>query len=160
MKITDKLVASFHYTLKNDAGETLDSSNDHETLPYLHGAQNIVPGLEKEMEGKAVGDAFSVIVKPEEGYGEHDENLIQELPKAMFGGVDTIEVGMEFHTQTEHGQQIVAVRKVEGETVTIDGNHPLAGQSLHFDIEVKDVREATAEEIEHSHVVTDDHPHQ
>ncbi|MGH1484586.1 MAG: FKBP-type peptidyl-prolyl cis-trans isomerase [Cellvibrionaceae bacterium] len=152
MNITANSVASFHYTLKNDAGETLDSSEGQEPLAYLHGAQNIVPGLEKEMEGKVIGDKFSVTVSPEEGYGELDESLQQELPKSMFSGVDKIEAGMEFHAQTEHGQQVVAVTKVEDDTVTVDGNHPLAGQNLHFDIEVTAIREASKEELEHGHV--------
>lgn len=152
MKINTNAVASFHYTLKNDAGETLDSSVGHSPLTYLHGAHNIVPGLEKEMEGKSVGDSFSVIVTPAEGYGEVDENLRQELPRTMFAGVDNIEPGMEFQAQTEHGQQVIAVTKVEGDTITVDGNHPLAGENLHFDIEVTDVRAASEEEIAHGHV--------
>jgi FKBP-type peptidyl-prolyl cis-trans isomerase SlyD len=156
MNITTKSVASFHYTLKNDAGETLDSSEGQEPLSYLHGAQNIVPGLEKELEGKTVGDKLSVTVKPEEGYGEFDESLLQDLPKSMFTGVEEIEPGMEFHAQTQHGLQIVAVKKVEEETVTVDGNHPLAGQNLHFTVEITEVREASKEEIEHGYIGTDE----
>ncbi|MGH1440231.1 MAG: FKBP-type peptidyl-prolyl cis-trans isomerase [Cellvibrionaceae bacterium] len=152
MKINDKCVASFHYTLKNDAGETIDSSSGQEPMSYLQGASNIVPGLEKEMEGKSIGDSFSVVISPAEGYGEVDENLHQELPKSMFTGVENIEPGMEFQAQTEHGQQIIAVTKVEGDTVTVDGNHPLAGENLHFDIEVTDIREASQEELDHGHV--------
>lgn len=152
MKISKDLVASIHYTLKNDAGELLDSSEGQAPLEYLHGAHNLVPGLEKELDGKAIGDSFSARVACEEGYGEHDEALLQELPRDMFGGIDTIEVGMEFHAQTQHGQQIVAVTKVEGDTITVDGNHPLAGVALNFDIEVVDIREATAEELEQGHV--------
>ncbi len=152
MSITNNSVASFHYTLKDDDGNTIDSSQDQEPLPYLHGSGNIVPGLERELEGKVVGDKLSVIVKPADGYGEFDESLIQELPKAMFAGVDDIQAGMDFHAQTEHGQQVVTVTKVDGDTVTVNGNHPLAGKNLHFDIEVTDIREASAEEIEHGHV--------
>ncbi len=152
MKISAQCVASFHYTLKNDDGETIDSSEGHEPLGYLHGASNIVPGLEKELEGKSIGDKLSVVVPPAEGYGELDENLKQDLPKSMFSGVENIEAGMEFHAQTEHGQQVVMVTKVEGETVTVDGNHPLAGKNLHFEIEITDVREASAEELDHGHV--------
>ncbi len=152
MKINANSVASFHYTLKNDAGETLDSSEGQDPLSYLHGAQNIVPGLEKEMEGKSIGDSFSVVVQAAEGYGEIDENLLQELPKSMFAGVENIEAGMEFQAQTEHGVQIIAVTKVEGDSVYVDGNHPLAGQNLHFDIEVTDIRDASQEELDHGHV--------
>jgi FKBP-type peptidyl-prolyl cis-trans isomerase SlyD len=152
MKITHDLVASIHYTLKNDAGEVLDSSIDQEPLNYLHGAENIVAGLEKALEGKVAGDNVSVSVAPQDGYGEYDENLIQELSKDMFAGVDNIEVGMEFHAQTEHGMQVIEVTKVDGDTITVDGNHPMAGQTLHFDVEIIEVRAATADELTHGHV--------
>ncbi len=152
MQISQNLVASIHYTLKNDAGETLDSSEGQDPLHYLHGAQNIVPGLEKALEGKTTGDKLSVVVSPEEGYGEYDDNLLQDLPKEMFAGVEKIEVGMEFHAQTQDGMQVIEVTKVDGDTIGVDGNHPLAGKALHFDVEVTDVREATADELEHGHV--------
>jgi FKBP-type peptidyl-prolyl cis-trans isomerase SlyD len=152
MSIIKDSVASFHYTLKDDDGNTIDSSVGQEPLPYLHGAGNIVPGLERELEGKKTGDKLSVIVKPADGYGELNESLVQELPKTMFAGVDDIEAGMEFHAETDNGQQMVTVTKVEGDSVIIDGNHPLAGKNLHFDIEVTDVREASPEELEHGHV--------
>lgn len=152
MSITKNSVASFHYTLKDDDGNTIDSSQGQEPLPYLHGAGNIVPGLERELEGKIIGDKLSVTVKPADGYGEFDNALVQELPKDMFGGVDDIQAGMDFHAQTEHGQQVVTVINVEDDTVTIDGNHPLAGKNLHFDIEITDIREASAEELENGHV--------
>jgi len=152
MSISNQLVASIHYTLKNDAGEVIDSSEGQEPLEYLHGAKNIVPGLEKELDGKDIGDKISVVVPPQEAYGEYDANLIQELPKEMFGGVDEIEVGMEFHAQTEHGLQVVAVKKVDPTTVTVDGNLPLAGETLHFEVEVVGIREATAGELEHGHI--------
>lgn len=152
MSITKDSVASFHYTLKDDDGNTIDASAGQEPLPYLHGAGNIVPGLERELEGKVVGDKLSVVVKPIDGYGERNETLIQELPKAMFAGVEDIQAGMDFHAETDDGQQMVTVTKVEGDTVTIDGNHPLAGQNLHFDVEVTDIRDASAEELEHGHV--------
>ncbi len=152
MQITENAVPSIHYTLKNDDGEVLDSSSGQEPMEYLHGAKNIVMGLEKALEGKAVGDSLSVTIPPEEGYGEYDAELVQELPKDMFAGVETIEVGMEFHAQTQHGMQVIEVKKVEGDTVTVDGNHPMAGQNLHFDIEVTGIREATADELEHGHI--------
>ena len=152
MNIINECVAAFHYTLKNDAVEVVDSSEGQEPLYYLHGAHNIVPGLEKALEGKTVGDKLSVTVEPAEGYGDHDEALMQELPRSMFTGVDKIEVGMEFHAQTEMGQQVVAVTKVDDETVTVDSNHPLAGQNLHFEVEITEVREASKEELDHGHV--------
>ncbi len=152
MNITKDSVASFHYTLKDDDGNTIDTSEGQEPLPYLHGAGNIVPGLERELEGKVIGDKVSVIVKPADGYGELNETLMQELPKSMFAGIDDIEAGMDFQAETDNGQQMVTVTKVEGDTVTIDGNHPLAGKNLHFDVEVTEVREASSEELEHGHV--------
>jgi FKBP-type peptidyl-prolyl cis-trans isomerase SlyD len=153
MQISKDLVASIHYTLKNADGEVLDTSEGQEPLHYVHGAQNIVPGLEKELDGKTTGDKLSVTVEPIDGYGESNPGLIQELPKDMFAGVESIEVGMEFQTQTPEGDmQIIEVKSVDGDKVTVDGNHPMAGQTLHFDVEITDVREATADELEHGHV--------
>jgi FKBP-type peptidyl-prolyl cis-trans isomerase SlyD len=152
MIINGQCVASFHYTLKNDDGDTLDSSEGQEPLSYLNGAGNIVPGLEKELEGKSVGDKFAVSVKPEDGYGNHEDGLIQEMPSSMFSGVESVDMGMEFHAQTEHGKQVVTVTKVEDDTITVDGNHPLAGQTLNFTIEVSEVRKASPEELDHGHV--------
>ncbi|TQV86799.1 peptidylprolyl isomerase [Exilibacterium tricleocarpae] len=152
MNISAKKVASIHYTLTNDAGEVLDTSKDQEPLAYLHGAQNLVPGLEKELEGKAVGDKLDVVVEPAEGYGEKDPQLIQAVPRTMFGGTDNIEVGMAFHAETQHGRQTVEVVEVDGDNVTVDGNHPLAGVRLNFAVEVTDIREATEEELQHGHV--------
>lgn len=152
MSITANKVALIHYTLKNDDGNTLDSSDGQEPLAYLHGHQNLVPGLEKELEGKTVGDKLSVTVPCEEGYGETDPELIQALPRDMFGGVDNIEVGMEFHAQTQNGMQVVEVIDVEEDTITINGNHPLAGMNLNFDVEVVEIRDATEEELQHGHV--------
>ncbi len=156
MTISENKVASIHYTLKNDEGAVIDSSEGQEPLAYLHGAQNIVPGLEVELEGKTTGDKLSVVVAPEQGYGEKSVEMIQVLKKDMFGGIDTIEVGMEFHAETAQGMQVVEVVDVEGDEVTIDGNHPLAGQNLHFDVEVVEVRDATEEELPHEHVPSAD----
>jgi FKBP-type peptidyl-prolyl cis-trans isomerase SlyD len=153
MQISKDLVASIHYTLKNADGEVLDTSDGQDPLHYVHGASNIVPGLEKELEGKATGDSLAVVVEPIDGYGEYNPELIQELPKDMFAGVDNIEAGMEFQAQTpEGGMQIIEVKSIDGDKITVDGNHPMAGQTLHFDVEVTDVREATADELEHGHV--------
>ncbi|MCV6623433.1 MAG: peptidylprolyl isomerase [Cellvibrionaceae bacterium] len=152
MEIKNELVGIIHYTLKNDDGATIDSSEGEAPLEYLHGFQNIVPGLEAELNGKKVGDSFKVSVEPEQGYGELDPNLVQELPKEMFQGVDQVEVGMAFHAETQNGMQTVEVIEVDEDTVTIDGNHPLAGQTLNFEIEVVGIREATPEELQHGHV--------
>jgi FKBP-type peptidyl-prolyl cis-trans isomerase SlyD len=152
MQIAERTVASFHYTLTNDAGKVIDTSAGREPLAYLHGAGNIVPGLEKEMVGRQVGDVFNVIVDPEEGYGMPNPMMVQVVPRDAFQGVETLEVGMEFQAQTPQGPMSVAISKIEGDEVTVDGNHPLAGQTLHFAIEVTDVRDASLEELTHGHV--------
>ncbi|MEY3038489.1 MAG: hypothetical protein RL143_1056 [Pseudomonadota bacterium] len=152
MQIADKSVVSIHYTLTNVLGETIDSSVGQEPLVYLQGAQNIIAGLEAALVGKTVGDSLQVTVEPAEGYGEIREELIQEVDRSAFQGVDEIDVGMQFMAQTPWGEQPVTVIKVEGEMVTLDGNHPLAGETLNFDVEVVEVRAATTEEVEHGHV--------
>lgn len=152
MQIADRTVASFNYTLTNDAGEVLDSSEGREPLAYLHGKGNIVPGLEKEMTGKKVGDKFNVKVKPEEGYGVHNPALVQVVPRDAFRGVDQLEPGMQFRADSDRGPMMVVVTAVEGDKVTVDGNHPLAGENLNFAIEITGVREASVEEVLHGHV--------
>jgi FKBP-type peptidyl-prolyl cis-trans isomerase SlyD len=152
MQIAENTVASFHYTLTNDAGEVLDSSRGREPLLYLHGAGNIVPGLEQAMEGRGPGDTFKVDVAPEQGYGKRHDGLIQKVPREAFQGVDQLEVGMQFQASGPQGAMSVTITAIEGDQVTVDGNHPLAGETLHFDIEVADVREASAEEMAHGHV--------
>jgi len=152
MQIAQNSVVAFHYTLTNDAGEVLDSSEGREPLTYLHGAGNIIPGLEKQLEGHTTGDKVQAKVSPEEGYGEVQAQLVQEVPRDAFQGVDNVEPGMQFQAQTQGGPLMVTVTSVEGDTVTVDGNHPLAGQPLNFDVEIAEVREATDEEVEHGHV--------
>jgi FKBP-type peptidyl-prolyl cis-trans isomerase SlyD len=152
MKIENKKAVAMHYTLTNAGGEELDSSKGKEPLHYLHGFGNIIPGLEEELVGKEKGDKISVSVPPEKGYGvRNDQNMLQ-VKKDQFEGVDDIKAGMEVQTQGEHGLQMFVVTKVFGDTVILDGNHPLAGETLNFDVEVMDVREATEEELEHGHV--------
>ena len=152
MQIAVNCVAYIHYTLKDDGGAVLDSSSGGEPLAYLHGAGNIVPGLEKALEGKQAGEKFSVKVAPAEGYGVRDENMVQQVPRRAFQGVKDVKPGMRFNAQTSGGHAMVTVTKVAGDMVTIDGNHALAGQNLNFDIEVTKVREATSEELMHGHV--------
>ena len=152
MQIAERTVASFHYTLTDDAGTVIDSSSRAAPLTYLHGVGNIVPGLEKAMEGHRAGDRFDVLVAPEEGYGTPNEMLVQVVPSEAFQGVDPIEVGMQFQAQTPQGAISVVIAKIEDGMVTVDGNHPLAGQNLHFAIEVVEVRDATVEEVVHGHV--------
>lgn len=152
MQIADRCVAYFHYTLTNDAGEVLDSSNGREPLPYLHGKGNIVPGLEKALAGKKAGDKLDVVVAPEEGYGPHIDSLVQVVPKSAFQGVENLEPGMQFQAESNMGPVSVVVTSVDGENVTVDGNHPLAGETLHFSVEITQVRDATVEEVMHGHV--------
>lgn len=150
--IGDKLAVSIHYKLTDDDGNVIDSSEGAEPLNYLHGAGNIIPGLEKELVGKVQGDKLTVRVAPEDGYGDISPELIQTVDKAMFQGVDEIQPGMQFQAQGPGGQtQMITVRQVEDDTVTVDANHPLAGQNLNFDVEVVSVREASEEEIAHGH---------
>jgi len=152
MTIDDKSVVSIHYTLKNDDGETLDSSQGREPLAYLHGAGNLVPGLETALAGKAEGDQLQVTVEPEEAYGPANPDLVQAVPIAAFEGVEEVRPGMQFEAKGPDGQaQRVVVEEVREQEVVINGNHPLAGQVLHFDVTVEEVREATPEEIAHGH---------
>lgn len=151
--IGDKLVVSMHYKLTDDDGNLLDSSEGGEAMSYLHGAGNIIPGLEKALTGKVENDTLEVRVEPAEAYGEVIPELIQIINKAAFQGVEALEVGMAFEAQGPEGQvQRIVVKKVDGEEVTIDGNHPLAGVALNFSVQIVAVREATQEEIEHGHV--------
>ena len=152
MKITENSVVSFHYTLTDKDGKVIDSSAGNEPLTYLHGQGQIVPGLENTLAGKVVGDKLDVNVSAEEGYGEHQDFMVQQVPRDAFQGVDDIEVGMQFQAQTPQGGMTVTVTAVDETTVTVDGNHPLAGQDLFFAVEVVTVREATEEEISHGHV--------
>lgn len=148
MQVNDNCAVSIHYTLTDEEGRQIDSSVGQEPLVYLHGAQNIIPGLEKALNGKAEGDQVQVAVQPEEGFGEINPELVQDVPRAAFQGVDEVKPGMQFGVQGPEGQvQRVTVNEVHDESVTIDGNHPLAGQVLHFDVSVEKVREATPEEI-------------
>lgn len=145
-------VVSMHYKLTDDEGNVLDSSEGAEPLTYLHGAGNIIPGLENALVGKVSGDSEQVRVEPADAYGEIMSELIQTIDKAAFQGVDTVEAGMSFEAQSaDGGIQRIVVTKVEGDQVTIDANHPLAGVTLNFDVEIVDVREATEEEIAHGH---------
>lgn len=148
MKIGKHAVVSFHYTLTNPEGEVIDSSQGHDAFTYLQGGQMIVPGLEGQMEGRIKGDKFMAVVEPAEGYGEFNKELLQRVPLDRFGG-QQVEVGMQFQAG-EHS--IVTVEEVTAEDVLVNGNHPLAGVTLKFDVEILDVRQATAEEISHGHV--------
>ena len=153
MLIAANKAVSIDYTLTNDAGEVIDSSTGAAPMVYLHGAGNIIVGLEKALEGKRAGDELSVAVEPQDAYGEYSAELVAVLGREMFEGVDELEVGMQFHASGPDGSmQIVTIRDLDGDEVTVDGNHPLAGQRLNFQVKVVDVRDAHAEEIAHGHV--------
>jgi len=152
MQIEQNSVVTLHYTLKDNDGNVIDQSDDGSFL-YLHGAMNIIPGLENALAGKSAGDEISVKVSPEEGYGEKDPQRIQEVPKEMFENADQIQPGVQFHAQSPDGQAVVVtVVEVKDDAVVIDGNHALAGMDLNFEVKVVDVREASEEEIQHGHV--------
>jgi FKBP-type peptidyl-prolyl cis-trans isomerase SlyD len=152
MQVADNMAVSIHYTLTNDKGEVLDSSIGDEALVYLHGEGNIISGLEQALDGKAVGDKFNVRLAAADAYGEFMEERVQVIPRAMFEGVEELEVGMQFQADVSDGPGIVTITKIEGDDVTIDGNHPLAGEPLTFDVEVVAIRAATEEELDHGHV--------
>ena len=152
MEITADRVVLIHYTLKDDAGNVIDTSAGAEPLAYIQGHGNLVAGLEKALEGKQDGSSVAVSVTPEEGYGKHDSNLIQRVPKRTLQSAGVIKKGMQFQGRTDDGMRLFTVTAVIGDMVTLDGNHPLADKTLHFDVQVVSVREATAEELEHGHV--------
>lgn len=152
MKIAKNAVAALEYTLKNDGGEVLDTSDGRGPLNYLHGAENLIPGLEAELEGKGAGDELSVRIAPTDAYGERDEEMLQTVSRDVMPDDAEIEVGMQLQAESEGGVHIVTVIGVEGDDIHLDGNHPLAGVALNFDVKVVEVREATAEELEHGHV--------
>jgi len=147
MQITENSVVAIEYTLKGDDGQVIDTSEGREPLVYLHGHSNIIPGLEKAIEGKAPGDELEVTVPPEDGYGQYRKELVQDVPKDAFAGMDKVEPGMSFRAESNAGPMTVIVREIKDDAITIDGNHMRAGQVLNFKVAVKSVREATAEEI-------------
>ena len=158
--IGNNLVVSMHYDLIDDNGNKLDSSKEGGPLTFLHGAGNIIPGLEKALTGKVQGNTCKVRVEPAEAYGEVIPEMIRTLDKSVFQGVETIEPGMAFEAKgPDGGTQRIVIKNVEGDNVTIDANHPLAGMALNFDVEIVGVREATKEEAEHGHVHDGHHHH-
>lgn len=152
MQVEDKKIVAINYTLTMDDGEVLDQSNDG-SFAYLHGAENIVVGLENALAGKSVGDKVTVKVSPDEGYGDRNNEMVQVVGKEMFEADAELEVGTQFHAEGPDGHPImITVAAIEGDDITIDGNHPLAGVNLNFDVTIIDIKEASAEEIEHGHV--------
>ena len=152
MQIESNKVVTLNYTLTDSDGKIIDQSNDG-SFAYLHGANNIIPGLENALTGKTIGEKMDVAVAPADGYGEHEAEKTQAVPRNMFPEDAEIEIGMQFHAQGPNGETlVVTVVNVEDENITVDGNHPLAGVALNFDVEIMDVRDASEEELQHGHV--------
>jgi FKBP-type peptidyl-prolyl cis-trans isomerase SlyD len=151
MSIQQDSVVSIRYTLKDDGGVVLDSSGD-EALSYLHGHGNLIAGLERELTGKAAGDRLKVTVGPRDAYGERDSNLVRQVPRSALSGVEDLQTGMRLRAESNQGVHAVTVTHIADDTVTLDANHPLAGITLHFEVEITAVREASAEELAHGHV--------
>lgn len=149
--VTDGQVVSMEYTLRVD-GKVVDTSEGSEPLEYLHGAANIIPGLEREMDGMAVGESKTVVILPSDGYGEMDEEAFIEVPRSEFPEDMPLKPGLEMELAGPEGQPMYArVESIEGETVVLNMNHPLAGKELHFDVKVTNLRDATDEEMDHGH---------
>ena len=152
MKVEKNKVVTIQYTLKDEKGSVLDSTEKGNPFLYIQGHQNIIPGLESELEGKGKGDVFNVTISPKDGYGETNPNLVQEIPKDQFPEPSEIQEGMQFQADTPVGPMILTVLEILESAIKVDGNHPLAGKDLHFEVKVVDVRDATPEEIDHGHV--------
>jgi FKBP-type peptidyl-prolyl cis-trans isomerase SlyD len=152
MSITQDQVVSIHYTLRDDAGEIIDRSAEGQPLAYLHGHGNLIPGLERELTGKNTGDRLQVRIAPADAYGEYDRELVQHVPRRALKGIGDVRVGLRLQAQTAQGARAFTVTGVNGDMVTLDGNHPLAGKSLNFEVEVAGMRPATEEELSHGHV--------
>jgi FKBP-type peptidyl-prolyl cis-trans isomerase SlyD len=152
MQIAKHRVVSIEYTLTDDEGTVLDTSRGREPLVYLHGVGQMIAGLEAALTDKGAGDALEVRVLPAEAYGERDDSLVQKASRSQLRGVADVEVGMQFQANGPQGRQIVTVVAVDGDQVTLDANHPLAGVPLNFAVEVVAVRAATAQELQHGHI--------
>jgi FKBP-type peptidyl-prolyl cis-trans isomerase SlyD len=151
MKVAKEKIVAIDYKLTDPAGTVLDSSEEGGPLSYLHGVGGLLPALEVELDGKTEGDSFAVVLAPEDGYGVRDESLRQEVARKEFADVPDLDVGMQFRVSGDDNLPVFTVVEVGEESVTIDGNHPLADVTLHFDVTVRDVRDATEEEIAHGH---------
>jgi FKBP-type peptidyl-prolyl cis-trans isomerase SlyD len=152
MSIAQDQVVSIHYTLRDDAGEVIDRSAEGAPLAYLHGHGQLIPGLERELTGKNPGERLQVKIPPADAYGQYDGALVQKVPRRVLKGVGNPRVGMRLQAQTQQGLRMVTVTQVSGDLVTLDGNHPLAGKNLNFEVEVAAVRPATEQELAHGHV--------
>jgi FKBP-type peptidyl-prolyl cis-trans isomerase SlyD len=145
-------VVTLHYILRDEQGAVIDTSSGRVPLSYLHGKGNIIPGLEQALAGKTAGDKLDVTVAPEQGYGRRDDRLVQIVPRNRFGEVSDLKPGMQVRTSGPQGARLVTVVGVDRDFVTVDGNHPLAGRTLNFSVEIAEVRKATHQEVSHGHV--------
>lgn len=152
MQIAENKVVAIDYTLSNTQGDILDKSEAGQPLVYLQGANNIIKGLENALVTKVVGDRLKATIPPEQAYGVRNEQMINVVQRSMFEGVEEIKEGKQFHAEGNTGPVVVTITKIEGDDITVDGNHPLAGKTLVFDVEILEVRDATADELEHGHV--------
>ncbi|MBT3241845.1 MAG: peptidylprolyl isomerase [Bacteroidetes bacterium] len=152
MKIDANKVVAINYTLKSDDGTVLDSSEGKSPLPYIQGTGQLIPGLEKELEGKEVGEKMDIVIAPAEAYGEVNKEMVFDVSKEGFRGNEELKVGMQVEVEMDKGKSIAAVTKIEDDNVTLDLNHPLAGMTLHFNVEIMEVRKASEEELSHGHV--------
>ncbi|MBC7531564.1 MAG: peptidylprolyl isomerase [Oligoflexus sp.] len=152
MTVSQNLVVTMNYSVKDEDGKIIDSSEGHEPLSFIQGTGSIIPGLEREILGKRKGDKFTIRVLPEDGYGPVDPSLVEIVPRAQFAGVKNLAVGMQLQAQTDDDTMVVTVVSLSEDEVTVDENHPLAGKTLDFELELLDVRDATAEELQHGHV--------
>lgn len=160
MNIAKNHVVTMHYTLKDDSGATLDSSAGGEPLVYIHGLGHIIPGLEGKIEGKTKGDKLQAVIEPKDAYGERVDEMVNSMPKSEFPDSEDLAEGMQFQVDTDKGPLVLTVVEVKGDEVVLDGNHPLAGYTLHFDVEIVDIREATEDELAHGHVHGDNCQHE
>lgn len=152
MNITQNKVATITYSVKTQDGALVDQATDDAPLDYLHGHNNLIPGLETALEGKVAGDVFSATVAPADAYGEYNDAMVQRVPKEAFGGMENLEVGMRFMAQTPAGDVPVEITEVGEKDVVVDGNHMIAGKTLSFEVKVVDVRDATEDEIAQGHL--------
>jgi FKBP-type peptidyl-prolyl cis-trans isomerase SlyD len=152
-------IVSLSYTLKNSDGVEIDKAGAEDAMNYLHGAGNIVPGLEEEIEKLKVGDKKNIIVSPEKGYGDVDPKLMLKVARSNFPADMDIKPGMQFSSEMSGKKNIFTVEGIDGDDINVNGNHPLAGQTLHFNIQVIAIRDATEEELSHGHVHDGSHHH-
>lgn len=152
MIITKNTVVTMDYILRDKAGDVIDTSQGRGPLSYIQGMGNIIIGLEKQLEGRKAGDNVIVSIPPAEAYGEFQETLVLNVPRAHFPPNEALEPGFQFRAETNNGFHVFTIMEVNDDTVMVNGNHPLAGQTLNFDVIVREVREATPEELAHGHV--------